>query len=176
MDIENLDKIEIRLADVARESVVDGSGIRYTLFVQGCPHHCEGCHNPTSHRFEGGHILTLGKIAGEIVRNPLLDGVTFSGGEPFCYPKECAALAKFVKSRGMNVWSYSGYTLDELREKAVTDEDTCEFLQNIDVLVDGRFVLAQKNLMLRFKGSENQRIINLKAMRESGSDEVIILF
>lgn len=176
MDIKELEEIKIRLADVARESVVDGVGIRYTVFVQGCPHHCEGCHNPSSHAFEGGHILTLGKIAGEIVKNPLLDGVTFSGGEPFCYAKECAILAEFIKSKGMNVWAYSGFTLDELIAKAKTDENIAKFLSLIDVLVDGRFVLAQKNLMLRFKGSENQRIINLKAMREQNSDEVIILF
>lgn len=176
MDINSLDNIEIQLCDIASESVVDGTGIRYTIFVQGCPHNCKGCHNPSSHAFTGGHVRSLGFIAKEILKNPLLDGITFSGGEPFYYPKECGVLAEFLQKNNLNVWCYSGYTYEELLDMAKTNNDTKNFLDNIDVLVDGKFIENQKNLMLKFRGSENQRIINLKKMRETSTQNIEILF
>lgn len=172
-----MDKIQeqINIADISYESVVDGVGIRFTIFTQGCPHKCEGCHNPTTHDFNGGHLYDVDKLMAEINKNPLLDGVTFSGGEPFCHAKSLAVLAKKIKANNLNIWCYSGYTLEELNNMAKTDNDILELLSQIDVLIDGKFILSQRNLLKRFKGSDNQRIINLKKMREENSSDIILL-
>ncbi len=168
MNAEELD-VEIRLADLVGESVVDGKGIRMTIFTQGCPHRCEGCHNPTTHPFEGGHQFTLRKITELIAKNPLLDGITLSGGEPFVWAKELAVLCRWVHEHNMNVWCYTGYTLEELNETARKNAGVEALLDETDVLVDGRFVLAERDLMLTFRGSRNQRVIDMKKTRESGA-------
>mgnify|MGYP000873336685 CR=1 FL=1 len=152
--------MKIRIAGIISESVTDGEGLRYVIFTQGCPHHCFGCHNPKTHSFVGGYEVDTDSLKKEIFENPLLAGVTFSGGEPFCQPKPLAELAKAVRSRGLNVWSYTGYTLEALREK--NDEDINALLANLDVLVDGKFEMDLKDLTLPFRGSSNQRIIRLK--------------
>lgn len=152
--------MKIRIAGIISESVTDGEGLRYVIFTQGCPHHCFGCHNPKTHSFAGGYEVDTDSLKKEIFENPLLAGITFSGGEPFCQPKPLAELAKAVHSRGLNVWSYTGYTLEALREK--NDEDINALLANLDVLVDGKFEMDLKNLTLPFRGSSNQRIIRLK--------------
>ena len=152
--------MKIRIAGIISESVTDGEGLRYVIFTQGCPHHCFGCHNPKTHSFAGGYEVDTDFLKKEIFENPLLAGVTFSGGEPFCQPKPLAELAKAVRSRGLNVWSYTGYTLEALREK--NDEDINALLANLDVLVDGKFEMDLKDLTLPFRGSSNQRIIRLK--------------
>lgn len=152
--------MKIRIAGIISESVTDGEGLRYVIFTQGCPHHCFGCHNPKTHSFAGGYEVDTDSLKKEIFENPLLAGVTFSGGEPFCQPKPLAELAKAVHSRGLNVWSYTGYTLEALRER--NDEDINTLLSNIDVLVDGKFEMDLKDLTLPFRGSSNQRIIRLK--------------
>lgn len=152
--------MKIRIAGIISESVTDGEGLRYVIFTQGCPHHCFGCHNPKTHSFAGGYEVDTDSLKKEIFENPLLAGITFSGGEPFCQPKPLAELAKTVRSRGLNVWSYTGYTLEALREK--NDEDINMLLSNIDVLVDGKFEMDLKDLTLPFRGSSNQRIIRLK--------------
>ena len=152
--------MKIRIAGIISESVTDGEGLRYVIFTQGCPHHCFGCHNPKTHSFAGGYEVDTDSLKKEIFENPLLAGVTFSGGEPFCQPKPLAELAKAVHSRGLNVWSYTGYTLEALRER--NDEDINAFIANLDVLVDGKFEMDLKDLTLPFRGSSNQRIIRLK--------------
>lgn len=152
--------MKIRIAGIISESVTDGEGLRYVIFTQGCPHHCFGCHNPKTHSFAGGYEVDTDSLKKEIFENPLLAGITFSGGEPFCQPKPLAELAKAVHSRGLNVWSYTGYTLEALREK--NDEDINALLANLDVLVDGKFEMDLKDLTLPFRGSSNQRIIRLK--------------
>lgn len=152
--------MKIRIAGIISESVTDGEGLRYVIFTQGCPHHCFGCHNPKTHSFAGGYEVETDSLKKEIFENPLLAGITFSGGEPFCQPKPLAELAKAVHSRGLNVWSYTGYTLEALREK--NDEDINALLANLDVLVDGKFEMDLKDLTLPFRGSSNQRIIRLK--------------
>lgn len=152
--------MKIRIAGIISESVTDGEGLRYVIFTQGCPHHCFGCHNPKTHSFAGGYEVDTDSLKKEIFENPLLAGITFSGGEPFCQPKPLAELAKAVHSRGLNVWSYTGYTLEALRER--NDEDINTLLSNIDVLVDGKFEMDLKDLTLPFRGSSNQRIIRLK--------------
>ena len=149
----------IRLAGVVRESIVDGPGIRFTVFVQGCPHHCEGCHNPETNDFSGGYEFAPEKILAEIKKNPLLDGVTFSGGEPLCQAKALLPLAQEIKKLGLNLFIYTGSIFEKLIEEQ--DPDVMALLQEGDFLVDGPFVLAQRDLTLLFRGSQNQRILDL---------------
>ena len=149
----------IRLAGVIRESIVDGPGIRFVVFVQGCPHHCEGCHNPESHDFSGGYDCDPEKILAEIKKNPLLDGVTFSGGEPLCQAAALLPLAKEIKKLGLNLFIYTGSIFEDLLKEQ--NPDIMALLQQGDFLVDGPFVLAQRDLTLLFRGSQNQRILDL---------------
>jgi anaerobic ribonucleoside-triphosphate reductase activating protein len=147
---------EIRVSGIVAESIVDGPGIRFVLFVQGCERNCPGCHNPATHDKNGGYLMTTDEIEEKIIKNPLIDGVTFSGGEPFLQAKPLAELAKRIKARGLNLIVYSGYTLDELRKMP----DSEELLSLSDVLIDGAFVESEKSLELRFRGSRNQQVIN----------------
>ncbi len=166
-------EVKLRIAGIVNDSVVDGLGIRMTLFTQGCPHRCPGCHNQHTHDFGGGYDITLGEIAQRVKGNPLLDGMTFSGGEPFEQAEALAQLAVWLHENGLNVWCYSGYTLEELQEKAKTNGQVGVLLDNTDVLVDGRFIEAEKNLMLNFRGSANQRVIDMNRTREQG--EIVLL-
>lgn len=163
--------MKITISGKVKESITDGKGIRYSLFMQGCPHHCEGCHNPETWSMDGGEEVTVKEIFDEFRKNPLLKGITFSGGEPMCQPKPLIELAKMVHSIGKDVTVFSGWTYEELRE--MNDEDINALLDEIDVLVDGRFILEQKNLDLSFRGSENQRVIDMNKTRESG--KVVLL-
>lgn len=166
---------ELRIADVIGESIVDGPGYRMTVFTQGCPHHCEGCHNPHTHSFDGGRVVTVGEVIDSFKKNPLLSGITLSGGEPFCQPEACAEIAKAVHELKKNVIVYSGYTFEQLWEMATTKQGVKELLQNADILIDGKFDLTQKSLELRFKGSRNQRTLDLKvSMQEGRAVEAIL--
>lgn len=158
----------IRIAGVVRESIVDGPGIRFVVFCQGCPHHCPQCHNAETHDFAGGYDCSVEKILQALDDDPLLDGVTFSGGEPACQPEGFLALAEGVKSRGMNIVMYSGYTYEELLLMAAEDKNLDGLLQLVDVLVDGRYEAAQRDLTLSFRGSRNQRPIDLEKTRMAG--------
>lgn len=151
----------LRIAGVVNESIVDGKGIRYTIFVQGCPHHCEGCHNPQTHDFSGGNEITIQQLLKDIQKDPLLSGVTFSGGEPFCQPEALAALGKEIKALGLDITIYSGYTFEELWLMSEKNKAIRELLKIADILIDGKFILEQKSLMLKFRGSKNQRIIDV---------------
>ena len=161
---------KLRMCGVEPESIVDGPGFRYVVFVQGCPHACPGCHNPESHDFNAGYDLSLDELMADIERSKHLRGVTFSGGEPFCQVEGLLELAKRVKAKGLDIMSYTGYTLEEL--KARKDKATDELLDMIDILVDGRFVEAERNLTLLYRGSENQRVIDMAKTRASG--EVVL--
>lgn len=156
---------EVRICGVEPESIVDGEGIRYTVFVQGCPHRCPGCHNPESHSFEGGKVAGIEALFREICENPLLRGVTFSGGEPFCQPEPLAELARLAHKRGLDVTTYTGYRYEELLQ--MRDPGVAALLEQTDVLIDGPFVLAEKDLTLAFRGSRNQRIIEMKNKQKS---------
>ena len=151
----------LRINGVVAESCVDGPGLRYVIFVQGCPHHCEGCHNPQTHDFHGGNEVSTDKILAEIKSDPLLSGVTFSGGEPFCQAGVLAELAQEIHALGMDVMVYSGWTLEQLKEKAKKEEGVKALLDQTDILVDGPFILAERDLELDFRGSRNQRVIYL---------------
>ena len=156
----------IRVCGIERESIVDGPGFRYVLFVQGCPHRCPGCHNPESHDFEGGTDMTVEEVFADIMKNPHLRGVTFSGGEPFEQVPALLKLAGMIKEAGLSLMSYSGYTLEELRGRQ--DAETDELLGMLDILVDGRYVESLRNLTLIYRGSENQRVIDMNKTREAG--------
>ena len=166
---------DLRIAGIVRESIVDGDGIRFTLFVQGCPHHCEECHNPETHDFDGGSVISTERILDEFKKNPLLSGITFSGGEPFCQAKPLAELGAEIASLDKNIWVYSGYIFEQLYEMSKSDSGVLKLLETADVLVDGRFIAEQKSMLLRFRGSKNQRIIDLKkTMAEESKTPYVI--
>ena len=167
-ETETLKPSSIRIAGVVRESIVDGPGIRFTVFCQGCPHGCPGCHNPDTHSFDGGYDCSIDKILGEIDKNPLLAGVTFSGGEPMCQPEAFLELAKEVKKRKLDIVIFSGYTFEELTEMSKERASIGELLDLADYLIDGRFFQSERDLSLTFRGSRNQRFIDLKKSKEAG--------
>lgn len=158
----------MRIAGTVQESIVDGVGFRFTLFTQGCPHGCEGCQNPQTHDFNGGKELTIGEIVEELLSNPLTDGITFSGGEPFCQAAECAEIAEIARENRLNVWTYTGYTFEQLIEMSKTDSGVKELLSLTDVLVDGRFILSEKTYDAPWRGSRNQRLIDVPASLKAG--------
>ena len=156
----------LSIAGIVDESIVDGRGIRMTVFVQGCPHHCPGCHNPQTWPFEGGREISVEEVFEQFRRDPLLKGITFSGGEPFTQPEALTELARLVHSVGKDVTVYTGYTYEQLLDKH--DPAIDGLLAETDVLIDGPFIEAQKNLELRFRGSENQRLIDMRQTRRQG--------
>ena len=156
----------MRIADTVQDSIVDGPGFRFTVFTQGCPHGCKGCHNPATHDSAGGREITVDSLMALVKSNPLLDGVTLSGGEPFCQAAECADLAERVHAMGLNVWSYTGYTIEYLLKE--NDPDRMRLLHAVDVLVDGPFILSQRSLSFLWRGSLNQRLINVKETFKAG--------
>lgn len=162
----------LRLAGIVRESIVDGPGIRFTVFCQGCPHGCPECHNPETHDFSGGKDCSIDRLMEEIDKDPLLAGVTFSGGEPFCQAEAFAEMGKRVKERGLSLTVFSGYTYEKLLEMAETDKAVKGLLDITDILIDGPFVKALKDLTLQFRGSSNQRLIDMNRTREMG--EIVI--
>ena len=158
----------IRVCGIEPESIVDGPGFRYVLFVQGCPHHCHGCHNPESWAFDAGYDMTVDEIFDEIMSRKGLRGVTFSGGEPFEQATALVELAGKIKAAGLTLMSYSGYTLDEL--EARHDEATDNLLGMLDMLVDGRYDEKLRNLTLVYCGSENQRVIDMNKTRKARAE------
>ena len=158
--------MSITIAGIVGESIVDGPGIRLTVFTQGCPHRCDGCHNPDTWTFEGGQSVAAEEIFAMVKENPLLKGVTFSGGEPFSQAKELAPLASMLKNAGYETASYSGYTYEEIIAEVDSGK---ELLKGIDILIDGKFDIAQRSLQLLFKGSKNQRIVDVSESLKTGA-------
>lgn len=146
----------MRIMNILHDSVVDGEGLRTVIFFAGCKHRCKGCHNPQSWNFDNGVEMTLKEVLEEIESNPLTD-VTLSGGDPFEQASEVISLAKEIKKLGKSIWVYSGYTLEELKK----DKEKRELLKHCDVLVDGPFILEERDLTLSFRGSRNQNIVHL---------------
>lgn len=160
---------DIRIFGVVEESIVDGPGIRYSIFVQGCSHGCPGCHNPESHSPKGGELRSIESVLGGIRSNKLIAGVTLSGGEPFEQPHACAVLAQQLKADGYNIWTFTGYLYEDLIKMSQANPDIACLLDNIDVLVDGPFVEELKSLELDWRGSSNQRVIDLAKTRDVGA-------
>ncbi|MBE6903766.1 MAG: anaerobic ribonucleoside-triphosphate reductase activating protein [Ruminococcaceae bacterium] len=159
---------KIRVANFINDSITDGPGLRFTLFVQGCTHCCKGCHNPSTWALDGGSLMSPEEIFNEFKDNILLSGVTFSGGEPFLQAKELLPLAKMIKDSGLELAIYSGFTYQEI----IDDPVKKELLSFADTLIDGRFELENRSLCLKFKGSTNQRIIDVKSSLSKG--EVVL--
>ena len=158
--------MNLKISGVVNDSIVDGAGFRLTVFTQGCPHACPGCHNPQTHDPSGGYWAAVADICNIAAENPLLDGITLSGGEPFLQPAACSELAKAAHRLGLNVWTYTGYTWEFLLEEQ--HPERMDLLQHTDVLVDGRFLQEQRSLELRFKGSKNQRTIDVPKSLAAG--------
>lgn len=156
------DKFNLRILGTYKETVVDGKGLRYSIYFAGCTHACKGCHNKESWCPDNGTLVTeeyLDKIIEEINSNPLLDGITLSGGDPLYNPEEMLEIIKYLKEKTeMNIWLYTGYTIEELRK----DNRRMKVLQYVDTLVDGKFVQELYDPLLKFRGSSNQRIIRKK--------------
>ncbi len=190
MDCNNNVKAEkpvlLDLSGIEAESIVDGPGIRFAVFCQGCPHDCPGCHNPSTHSFGTGTRVLVSRLLQEIDKDPILKGVTFSGGEPFCQASAFAELGRGVKERDLDLVIFTGYRYEELLGLAGYDlygkkvdaaaegttwagpEDIKALLDMCDILVDGRFILAERDLTLKFRGSANQRLIDMNETRKQG--------
>ena len=160
--------MQIRIYGSLKESITDGPGFRYAVFTQGCPHQCDGCHNPDSHDFTSGELVDADDLLADILANPLLDGLTLSGGEPFMQAEVCAWLARNARQNGLNVIVYSGYTYEEILENAPWQPGWQALLEQADILIDGRYEKSRRSLNLRFRGSANQRAIDVPASLNSG--------
>lgn len=156
--------MKIRLATpvLMQDSIVDGEGIRAVIWTQGCSHKCPGCHNPQTHSFEDGFLLDIEEVKDQIDALEGQDGITFSGGDPLYQVEECLELAKYIKEKKMNIWCYTGFTYETLINLSKKNSKIIEFLNTIDVLIDGPFMLELKSLDCVFRGSTNQRIIDTK--------------
>ena len=162
--------MEIRLAsDLQPDSIVDGEGIRTVIWTQGCSHNCKGCHNPSTHDFKGGFSVDISEINDEISRLEGQEGITFSGGDPMFQAEACTEIAKFAKEMGLDIWCYTGFKFEDL----INIPKFKRFLEYIDVLVDGKFIEEEKSLNLDFRGSRNQRIIDVKASLKKGKAVII---
>ncbi|XVG95101.1 anaerobic ribonucleoside-triphosphate reductase activating protein [Eubacteriales bacterium KG127] len=168
----NLDA-KIQIAGFAKESIVDGPGIRFAIFCQGCPHNCKGCHNPETHAFDEGNIFKVSEIIQAIDRNPILQGVTFSGGEPLCQVDSFLALAIEVKKRSLHLVIYTGYTIEELESRMIKEPALKELLSLTDILVEGRYIEELRDISLVYRGSKNQRVIDLKEYFKSGKTDTM---
>jgi anaerobic ribonucleoside-triphosphate reductase activating protein len=144
---------------------VDGPGLRTVLWTQGCKHHCIGCHNPGTHPLDGGFETSTEEIMETLKTLKLQKGITFSGGEPFLQPEACAEIARFCHNLNWDVWVYTGYTYEEIL--ANNNSLWNEFLEEIDVLIDGPFILEKKDFTLLYRGSSNQRIIDVNLSKKN---------
>jgi anaerobic ribonucleoside-triphosphate reductase activating protein len=160
--------LSVRIAGLIHDSIVDGPGLRYVVFVQGCLIDCEGCHNPEAQNVDGGTEMPVDEIIADMLGNPLTDGLTLSGGEPFLQAAECVKLSAAARENGLNVWTYSGYMFEELFDRARSEQAVKELLELTDVLIDGPFVLAERTLSLKWRGSRNQRLIDVQKSIVSG--------
>ena len=157
----------LNIAGFNKNSITDGPGFRFVIFAQGCIHNCKGCHNPETHPFGTGTNYTAAEIIAMIKKNPMIKGVTLSGGDPFCQPAPFAALAAELKKQGYEICAFTGYTYEQLT-KDVTD-DKYKLLENVDILIDGPFVESEKSMDLKFKGSRNQRTIDVAESLKAGT-------
>lgn len=154
--------MEIKLAAyLQQDSIVDGEGIRTVIWTQGCPHNCFGCHNPSTHNFNGGALVPLEEVYSIIDNLEGQDGITFSGGDPFVQAEPCAKIAEYARLKGYNIWCYTGYVFEDLIKMSNQKPEIMEFLTKIDILVDGKFDITKRSYNLKFAGSSNQRILDV---------------
>lgn len=164
----------IRLAaDLQTDSIVDGPGLRAVLWTQGCNHHCKGCQNPQTWDFEGGGLVPIKDVLDAIDELEYHTGLTLSGGDPLYQVNECLEIIKYARKKGLDIWVYTGFTYEEILKMAKKNKVYTEFLENIDVLVDGRFILKERDLSLLFRGSRNQRLIDMPKTLKS--NEIVLL-
>ena len=170
INIDNVDGLSdtIRIAEIVGNSIVDGPGLRFVVFAQGCMLNCEGCHNPTAQSVDGGKEMQVDEIIAEMSRNPLTDGITFSGGEPLLQAGQCAEIAAAARAKGLDVWLFTGFKFEELLNQANVDQEVACLLENTDVLVDGPYIQAEKSLQLKWRGSSNQRVLDIRKSFEHG--------
>lgn len=155
--------MNIRLSSPLQlDSIVDGEGIRMVVWMQGCIHNCPGCHNKSTHSLTGGFEMSIDELKGQIKSANHHDGITLTGGDPLLQVAQSLEIAKFAKEEGLNVWCYTGFTYEQLLMMGKRNPLILELLENIDVLIDGKFVQEEKSSDLMFRGSANQRIINVK--------------
>lgn len=166
--------MQIRLAsEITTDSIVDGEGIRSVIWCQGCIHNCPGCHNPNTHSFTDGFLRDVSEVCREIESLEFQDGITLSGGDPLCQIDACLEIVKFAKEKGLNVWCYTGYKMEDLLKRINKEYKLKELLENIDVLVDSPFIIELKSYDVPFRGSSNQRLINSK---ESINQNKIVMY
>lgn len=158
----------VRIAGTVRHSSVDGPGVRYVVFFQGCPHHCPECQNPETWDPAGGEETTVEDLIAEMQGTRYLDGVTLSGGDPLLHPEAVTEIADAAHAKGLTVWSYTGWTLEAILSGAA-GEAAIEALKHIDVLVDGPFVQALRSRECLYRGSSNQRLVDVPASLAAGS-------
>lgn len=164
----------IRIAGIEKNSIVDGEGLRYVIFTQGCNHNCLGCHNPKSHDFNGGALVDEELLLEEILNDPIIDGITLSGGDPFFQACNLINLIKICKENELTVWAYTGFYFSEFLkyinkepcDKRITN-DMIDMLKYIDVVVDGPFILNQRTIDKDFVGSSNQTLVDVKKTLEN---------
>ena len=157
----------LRISGCVADSIVDGPGLRFTVFVQGCPHHCPGCHNPQTHDFQEGHLVDPQAVIDAVLQDPLARGVTFSGGEPFCQPKPLWQIGQAIAAQGKDIVIYTGYTLEQLLEKGKKEPEILALLSLADLLVDGPYIQEQRDLTLQYRGSANQRLLSKEQIQEA---------
>lgn len=160
--------LKLRIAGYTKESVVDGPGIRFVVYAQGCPHRCEGCHNPETWDSMGGKEISEDALLALIRETGLLRGVTFSGGEPFSQAAAFASLADRIKLLGLDIITYTGYTFEEILEMSKSDQNIKQLLERSNFLVDGRYLASERDLSLPFRGSRNQRFLDVGASLAAG--------
>lgn len=168
-------KLDVRLAmpEIQMDSIVDGEGIRSVIWFQGCSHNCKECHNPETHDFNAGYLKSVESVKEDIKKLEYQTGVTFSGGDPMMQVDALIELAKCVHECDMNVWCYTGFTYEELIKMSLSNPKYREALENIDVLVDGKFEIEKKSFDVPFRGSSNQRILDIKKSLEKGAPVII---
>lgn len=169
--------MKIRLAGIEYDSLVNGEGTRTTIFAQGCRHHCPGCFNPETHDFNGGELFEVKEVFEKIKDDPFLDGVSFSGGDPLEQPEAFAELAEMIKQDNpdRNIWCWTGYKLEYLLKNKMHEPGMKKLLDSIDVLVDGRFEQGLFSELLKYRGSSNQRIIDMNRTRELNYEEIVTM-
>ena len=160
--------MQIRLAGIVKESVVDGPGIRMVVFVQGCRHHCPGCHNENTQDPAGGYESTVDEVIAQLPTNSLISGVTFSGGEPFLQAGALAEIGRAARQRGLSIFTYTGFVFESLLAQSSNNADIAALLAVTDVLIDGPFILEQRDISLAYRGSSNQRLLDLPASLRQG--------